>query len=38
MPFDSIIWDLDDDPEGNVQHCAEHGEHETHHPQPAAYA
>ena len=25
MPFDSIIWDLDDDPEGNVQHCAEHG-------------
>src|SRR5262249_14836968 len=25
MPFDSILWDLDDDPEGNVQHCAEHG-------------
>jgi hypothetical protein len=25
MPFDSIIWDLDDDPEGNVQHCALHG-------------
>jgi len=25
MSFDSIIWDLDDDPEGNVQHCAEHG-------------
>jgi uncharacterized DUF497 family protein len=25
MPFDSIIWDLDDYPEGNVQHCAEHG-------------
>lgn len=25
MLFDSIIWDLDDDPEGNVQHCAEHG-------------
>jgi hypothetical protein len=24
MPFQSIIWDLDDDPEGNVQHCAEH--------------
>jgi uncharacterized DUF497 family protein len=23
--FDSIIWDLDDDPDGNVQHCAEHG-------------
>ena len=42
MPFDSIIWDLDDDPEGNVQHCAEHGvtkeDHETHHAQPAAYA
>jgi len=25
MPFDSIIWDLDDDPGGNVQHCGEHG-------------
>lgn len=25
MSFDSIIWDLDDDPDGNVQHCAEHG-------------
>jgi len=25
MPFESILWDLDDDPEGNVQHCAEHG-------------
>ena len=25
MPFDSIIWDLDDDPDGNVQHCADHG-------------
>ncbi len=25
MPLDSIIWDLDDDPNGNVQHCAEHG-------------
>jgi uncharacterized DUF497 family protein len=25
MPFDSIIWDLDDDPDGNVQHCEEHG-------------
>lgn len=24
MPFDAIIWDLDDDPNGNVQHCAEH--------------
>lgn len=21
----SILWDLDDDPNGNVQHCAEHG-------------
>lgn len=25
MPYDSIFWDLDDDPDGNVQHCAEHG-------------
>lgn len=25
MWFDAIIWDLDDDPDGNVQHCAEHG-------------
>ena len=25
MPTDSIIWDLDDDPDGNVWHCAEHG-------------
>jgi uncharacterized DUF497 family protein len=25
MPFDSVIWDLDDDPDGNVQHCADHG-------------
>jgi len=24
MPFDSIVRDLDDDPDGNVQHCAEH--------------
>lgn len=24
MPFDSIFWDLDDDPDGNVQHCTEH--------------
>ena len=24
MPYDSIFWDLDDDPDGNVQHCAEH--------------
>lgn len=25
MFFASIVWDLDDDPNGNVQHCAEHG-------------
>lgn len=25
MLFGSIIWDLDDDPDGNVQHCADHG-------------
>jgi uncharacterized DUF497 family protein len=25
MPFGSILWDLDDDPNGNVRHCAEHG-------------
>jgi uncharacterized DUF497 family protein len=25
VAFDSIIWDLDDDPDGNVQHCADHG-------------
>ena len=25
MAFDSILWDLDDDPDGNVQHCAQHG-------------
>jgi len=25
MPYSSIIWDLDDDPDGNVQHCAAHG-------------
>lgn len=25
MPFDAIVWDLDDDPDGNVQHCAQHG-------------
>ncbi len=24
MPWQSVIWDLDDDPDGNVQHCAEH--------------
>ncbi|MEA2558942.1 MAG: hypothetical protein QOH06_446 [Acidobacteriota bacterium] len=25
MHFEAILWDLDDDPDGNVQHCAEHG-------------
>jgi len=25
VAFDSILWDLDADPDGNVQHCAEHG-------------
>lgn len=25
MAFLSIIWDMDDDPDGNVQHCAQHG-------------
>jgi uncharacterized DUF497 family protein len=25
MAFAAILWDLDDDPEGNVQHIAEHG-------------
>lgn len=25
MAFESIIWDADDDPDGNVQHCAGHG-------------
>lgn len=25
MPFPFIIWDLDDDPEGNVRHCLQHG-------------
>jgi uncharacterized DUF497 family protein len=24
MPFHAVIWDLDDDPDGNVRHCAEH--------------
>ena len=24
MPYHTIIWDMDDDPDGNVQHCAEH--------------
>ncbi len=22
MPAESILWDRDDDPDGNVQHCA----------------
>jgi len=25
MPSFSLIWDLDDDPDGNIAHCAEHG-------------
>lgn len=25
MHVDTILWDLDDDPHGNVQHIAEHG-------------
>lgn len=25
MPVLHVIWDLDNDPEGNVQHIAEHG-------------
>ena len=25
MAFESILWDLDDDPDGNVHYCAEHG-------------
>lgn len=25
MTFDVILWDLDDDPNGNVFHCSEHG-------------
>ena len=25
MRYVAIIWDLDEDPNGNVQHCAEHG-------------
>lgn len=24
MLYESIIWDLDDDPDGNVRHCAAH--------------
>ena len=25
MGFTTVIWDLDDDPDGNVQHIAQHG-------------
>lgn len=25
MAYQSIVWDMDDDPDGNVQHCADHG-------------
>lgn len=25
MNFDTILWDPDDDPDGNVQHIADHG-------------
>lgn len=25
MPVIDIIWDLPDDPDGNIQHIAEHG-------------
>ncbi|HLQ46973.1 MAG TPA: hypothetical protein VK137_19675 [Planctomycetaceae bacterium] len=25
MGFATVIWDLDDDPEGNVQHMTDHG-------------
>ena len=25
MRFEAVLWDLDDDPDGNVQHCADHG-------------
>lgn len=23
--YSTVIWDLDDDPDGNVQHCLQHG-------------
>ncbi|HEX3552583.1 MAG TPA: hypothetical protein VIA62_05090 [Thermoanaerobaculia bacterium] len=23
--IDTVLWDLDDDPKGNVQHCSDHG-------------
>lgn len=25
MTFVTIVWDLEDDPDGNVQHIAQHG-------------
>ena len=25
MPYTTTLWDLDDDPDGNVQHIAQHG-------------
>ena len=25
MQIQRIVWDLDEDPDGNVQHIAEHG-------------
>lgn len=25
MPMEVIYWDLEDEPEGNLQHIAEHG-------------
>jgi uncharacterized DUF497 family protein len=25
MRIEAVLWDLDDDPDGNVQHCADHG-------------
>ncbi|HSS47749.1 MAG TPA: hypothetical protein VLX28_02275 [Thermoanaerobaculia bacterium] len=25
MRIEAILWDPDDDPDGNVQHCADHG-------------
>jgi uncharacterized DUF497 family protein len=25
MRIEQVLWDLDDDPDGNVQHIAEHG-------------
>jgi hypothetical protein len=39
MPVIDIVWDLPDDPDGNIQHIAEHGlvpsdvEHVLNHPK-----